>query len=380
MPAPNYADAVLARVEPMQGRLIDALSNRLLKMTGVRVSEELWDSNALDTHLVMQFEVVDEKNKVLAHGKDLLKLKAQLQGQVTSTLSKVAEKGIEQSDLTEWEFGELPKEYTKKQGNYEIKAFPALVDKKSSAAIELFDNELKALVAHQLGLRRLILLNVPSPIKYLQQNLPNRAKLGLYFNPFGKVQDLIDDCIASGVDALLEKYDDIRDSQTFEQVKESIRGELGETVVEIATQVEQVLSVAHAINKRMKGKVDLTMITAHGDIKSQLETLIFKGFVSKHGAKKLVDLLRYLKAIERRLEKLPVDPNRDRLCTLELDKVAKEYHSKLVKLPDGLPVPNELTHIFWMQQELRVSLFAQTLGTPYAISAKRILKALKEYE
>ena len=378
VPAPNYADAVLASVKPMQGRLIDALSNRLLKMTGVRVAEEQWDQSALDTHLVMQFQVIDDKNKVLAHGKDLMKLKSQLQGQVTSTLSKVADQGIEQADLIEWQFGDLPKEYTKKQGNYEIKAFPALVDKKSSAAIELFDNEIKAQAAHQQGLRRLVLLNVPSPIKYLQQHLPNKAKLGLYFNPFGKINDLIDDCIASGVDALLAKHGDIRDEQSFEQVKEFIRGELGDAVVEIATQVEQVLSVAHGINKRMKGKVDLTMITAHGDIKSQLESLIFNGFVSKHGAEKLADLLRYLKAIERRLEKLPVDPNRDRLCTLELDKVAQEYNKKLSKVSKDLPVPTDLLNIFWMQQELRVSLFAQTLGTPYAISAKRVLNALKE--
>jgi ATP-dependent helicase HrpA len=85
-----------------------------------------------------------------------------------------------------------------------------------------------------------------------------------------------------------------------------------------------------------------------------------------------------MKAIERRLEKLPVDPNRDRLCTLELDKVAQEYQRKLAKIPNGLPVPKELENIFWMQQELRVSLFAQTLGTSYAISAKRVLNALKK--
>ena len=178
--------------------------------------------------------------------------------------------------------------YVKKQGQYEIKAYPALVDKKSTAAVELFDNEIKAQLAHQQGLRRLVLLNVPSPIKYLQQNLPNKAKLGLYFNPFGKIADLIDDCIASGVDSLLVKYGDIRTSEAFETVKEHIRGELGDTVVGIATQVEQVLSIAHALHKKMKGRVDLTMITAHGDIKSQLESLIFKGFVSQHGADKLV--------------------------------------------------------------------------------------------
>ena len=380
VPAPNYADAVLAAIEPMQGGLIDALATRLLRMTGVRVDMEAWDLTALAPHLRLQFEVRDEHDKLLARGLDLAKLKAELQGEVTETLSKVADKGIEKSDLTQWDFGELPASYVKKQGQYEIKAYPALVDKKSAAAVELFDSEAKAQQAHQQGLRRLVLLNVPSPIKYLQQNLPNKAKLGLYFNPFGKIADLIDDCIAAGVDSLLVKHGDIRDEKAFETVKEQIRGELGDSVVSIATQVEQVLSIAHALHKKMKGRVDLTMITAHGDIKSQLESLIFKGFVSAHGADKITDLIRYLKAIQKRLEKLPVDPNRDRLCVLELDKVAQEYKKVVNKTPKGLPIPQEVTAIFWMQQELRVSLFAQTLGTPYPISAKRVLNAIKEIE
>ncbi|BDF94890.1 MULTISPECIES: ATP-dependent RNA helicase HrpA [unclassified Pseudoalteromonas] len=380
VPAPNYADAVLAAIEPMQGNFIEALTTRLLRMTGVSVEPDAWDLTTLATHLRLQFEVRDDKNNVLARGMDLAKLKAQLQGKVTQTLSKVADKGIEKSELIQWDFGKLPVSYVKKQGQYEIKAYPALVDKKSSAAVELFDNEIKAQAAHQQGLRRLVLLNVPSPIKYLQQHLPNKAKLGLYFNPFGKVADLIDDCIAAGVDSLLVSLGDVRTEQAFEKVKEQIRGELGDTVVAIATQVEQVLSIAHALHKKMKGRVDLTMITAHGDIKSQLESLIFKGFVSSHGADKLSDLIRYLKAIEKRLEKLPVDPNRDRLCVLELDKVAQEYQKLLKKVPPGMPVPQQLQDIFWMQQELRVSLFAQTLGTPYPISAKRVLNAIKEID
>jgi ATP-dependent helicase HrpA len=380
VPAPNYADAVLSAIEPLQGSLIEALSTRLLRMTGVRVEPEAWDLSALAPHLRLQFEVRDEHDALLARGLDLAKLKAQLQGKVTDTLSKVADKGIEKTQLTQWDFGELPSSYVKKQGQYEIKAYPALVDKKASAAVELFDNEIKAQVAHQQGLRRLVLLNVPSPIKYLQQNLPNKAKLGLYFNPFGKIADLIDDCIAAGVDSLLVKYGDVRSQEAFEQVKEHIRGELGDTVVAIATQVEQVLSIAHVLHKKMKGRVDLTMITAHGDIKSQLESLIFKGFVSQHGANRLSDLIRYLKAIEKRLEKLPVDPNRDRLCVLELDKVAQEYNKLASKTPKGLPLPQEVAALFWMQQELRVSLFAQTLGTPYPVSAKRVLNAIKEIE
>lgn len=80
------------------------------------------------------------------------------------------------------------------------------------------------------------------------------------------------------------------------------------------------------------------------------------------------------------MEKLPVDPNRDRLCVLELEKVAEAYQKVISRIPKGLPIPDNVQAIFWMQQELRVSLFAQTLGTPYPISAKRVMNALKECE
>ncbi|WP_105255422.1 ATP-dependent RNA helicase HrpA [Pseudoalteromonas sp. T1lg75] len=379
VPAPNYADAVLSSVQPLQGKLVDALALRLFRMTGAKVEAEQFDLLSVDEHLRMAFEVRDDKNKLVARGYDLDALKAKLADQVSDTLSQVADEGIERQGLTEWQFDALPESYVKKQGQYEVKAYVALVDKKDSTAIELFDSPTKAQVAHQQGLRRMVLLNIPSPIKYLQQNLPNKAKLGLYFNPFGKVQLLIDDCIAAAVDKLLADFGDIRDAEQFNGAKEHIRGELGDTVVAIALQVEQVLSRAHAIHKRMRGKVDLSMITAHGDIKTQLESLIFKGFVSHHGADKMADLSRYMQAIERRLEKLPVDPNRDRLCTLELDKVAEAYKKCLAKHPKGEPQPEALKEIFWMQQELRVSLFAQTLGTPYPVSAKRVLNVINEY-
>uniref|UniRef100_UPI001F1E751A DUF3418 domain-containing protein n=1 Tax=Serratia marcescens TaxID=615 RepID=UPI001F1E751A len=89
-----------------------------------------------------------------------------------------------------------------KRGNYKVKAWPALVDERDSVAIKLFDNPLEQKQAMWNGLRRLLLLNIPSPIKYLHEKLPNKAKLGLYFNPYGKVRELIDDCISCGVDKL----------------------------------------------------------------------------------------------------------------------------------------------------------------------------------
>ena len=231
----------------------------------------------------------------------------------------------------------------------------------------------------QSGQRRLILLNVPSPIKYLHGHLPNKSKLGLYFNPYGKVLDLIDDCIACGVDKLIEEKGGlVWQPEEFEQLKEYVRAELDDTVVEIAKQVEVILTTAFNINKKLKGKIDFSMAFALSDIKAQIEGLIFKGFATECGWKRLPDILRYLQAIEKRMEKLPIDPNKDRLHMLKIESVANNYQELLNKIPKGLMIPEKVKEVRWMLEELRVSYFAQQLGTPYPVSDKRIKNTIDD--
>ncbi len=378
VPAPNYAQAALAAMEPLQTPLLPAFEKQLLRMTGVKIPENAWDVNALPTHLQMKFNIINEKGKSIATGTDLTLLQQQLQGKVKETLSKVSKQGIEKTNLQEWNFGKLPKSFTKDHGGYEVKAFPALVDKKKSVAIELFDSEEKAALVNRAGLRRLVLLNVPSPVKYLQQSLPNKAKLGLYFNPFGQVKDLINDCIACAVDGILAEQDTPHTESEFTAQKEKVRAELADRTLQITQQVEAILTLAHTVNKKLKGKVDLTMLAAQGDIKSQLQRLIYPGFACQSGEQKLPDLKRYLLALQKRLEKLPVNPNQDRLHTLELNDLEERYHALCKTMMGNEKDNSDLAEIYWMLEELRVSLFAQQLGTAYPISAKRIRLKLTE--
>ena len=378
VPAPNYADALLASISPEQGPLLDAIERQLKRMSGLTVPRECWDWNAIPDHLKMTFRVIDDKRRKVAESKDLLLLKEQLREQVQQTLSQVADDDIEQEGLTLWSFGPLPQQYSQKRGGFEVKAYPALVDQKDSVAIQLFDSPAAQQSAMWAGQRRLVLLNVPSPIKYLQEKLPNKAKLGLYFTPFGKVADLIDDCIACGCDQLMQQHGGLSwDSDTFQQQKELIRGELNEAVVKIAAQVEQILTAAHGIRKQFKGKMTLELAFSHSDIQAQLERLIHKGFVTETGAARLPDLLRYMKGIERRMEKIPVDANRDRMYMLKVQHAEQAYQQLLGKLPRGQAIPEEVRNIRWMIEELRISYFAQVLGTPYAVSDKRVLQAIE---
>ncbi|AWI51823.1 ATP-dependent RNA helicase HrpA [Actinobacillus porcitonsillarum] len=379
VPAPNYADAFLGKAEPFAKPLLESLTYELRRMTGVTVDPELWDLTQLPPHLRMTFRVIDEKGKKIAESENLDELKFQLKDQVQSTLSNIADDGIEQSGVHLWNFADLPQFYEQKKQHFSVKAYPAIVDEKESVGIKLFETEFEQARAMQAGLRRLLLLNVPSPIKYLHEKLPNKAKLGLYFAPFGKVLELIDDCIACAVDKLIEEFGGfVWSEEKFNELHEYVRANLNDTTAEIALQVEKCLTLAFELNKRMKGKMDFTMAFAMSDIKAQLAGLIYPEFVTKTGHKRLADLHRYLTAIDKRLDKLLVDTNTDRAKMLRVEQVQEAYKQLLAKLPKSKAIPDEVLEIRYMIEELRVSLFAQQLGTKYPISDKRILNVITE--
>ncbi|MEI7209290.1 ATP-dependent RNA helicase HrpA [Pectobacterium carotovorum] len=381
VPAPNYAEAFLARTTPLEKGLLDALERELRLMTGVTVPREAWQWDQVPDHLKITFRVIDEKNRTQREGKDLNALKDQLKDKVQQTLSSVVDDGLEQRGLHVWSFGSLPDCYEQKRGGYSVKAYPALVDEKDSVAIRLFDTPHQQQQVMRQGLRRLLLLNIPSPIKYLHEKLPNKAKLGLYFNPYGKVLDLIDDCIACAVDKLIESSGGpVWQEEAFLQLHEKVRAELNDTVVDIAKQVEQILTAVFTINKRLKGRVDMAMALALSDIKSQMNGLVFRGFVTENGWQRLPDVLRYLHAIERRLEKLAQDVHRDRAQMLKVEHVQQAWQQWWNKLPAERRDDDDVKAVRWMLEELRVSYFAQQLGTPFPISDKRVLQAMEQVE
>lgn len=378
VPAPNYAEAFLARATPLEKPLVESLSEQFRKMTGVWVEPSEWNWEQVPTHLKMTFRVIDEKGKKIAESGDLDDLKVSLKDRIQQSIAEVADDGIEQSGIHIWNFATLPQFYEQKKHGFSIKAYPAIVDEKEAVGIKLFETEFEQQRAMQAGLRRLLLLNVPSPIKYLHEKLPNKAKLGLYFTPFGTVLQLIDDCIACAVDKLIVDFGGVVwEEEKFEQLRDFVRANLNEVTVDIAQKVEQILTLTFEINKRMKGRLDFNLAFALSDIKAQISALIYPGFVEKTGYPRLADLNRYLQAIDKRLDKVAQDVNRDRAAMLRIEKVQQAYQQLLNKLPKSKPISDEILEIRYMIEELRVSLFAQQLGTAYPISDKRILNLIE---
>ena len=377
VPAPNYAQAFLGRAVPLEKPLLDTLIHELRRMTGVTVAAEHWNWEQIPSHLKMTFRVVDENGKKIAESMNLDELKFSLKDRVQESISAVADDGIEQSGVHIWSFAELPQCYEQKQRGFSVKAFPAIVDEKDAVGIKLFETEFEQAVAMQQGLRRLLLLNVPSPIKYLHEKLPNKAKLGLYFTPFGRVLDLIDDCIACAVDKLIADFGGfVWNEEGFDKLRDFVRENVNEVTVDITQKVEQILTLTHQLNQRLKGKMDFTMAFALSDMKSQITGLIYQGFVQKSGYARLPDLLRYLQAIDKRMDKLAQDVNRDRAAMLRVEQVQQAYQQLLAKLPKSKPISDEVAEIRYMIEELRVSLFAQQLGTKYQVSDKRVLNVV----
>lgn len=379
VPAPDYAQALLDAMQPFAAPLLEAMTHELRRMSGLTIPTDAWDETLIPEHLRINFKVRDEDNNIVRQGRNLSELQQRMKGKVQETLTETAGEHIEQEGLTDWSFGSLPKPVERRQGRFAIKAFPALTDEGKSVAIRVYDQAEDAELAQQQGLRRLVYLQVSSPLKYLQQALPAKTKLAMYFNPWGRIEALIDDCIMAAIDQLIAGHEVI-DETSFRQLVDTVRAELNDTTLAIVERVEQCLLLSHSINKGLKGKLDLRLMQSYNDIKAHLSELIFPGFVTTFGTQRLADLERYLKGIAYRLEKLPVDPNKDRLRVLQVEKIKAEWQALCNKIPDYKSMPEPLQAFRWHLEEFRISLFAQALGTAFPVSEQRLKRHLTQLQ
>ncbi|MUN42638.1 ATP-dependent RNA helicase HrpA [Actinomadura litoris] len=378
VPAPDYARKVLGRVAPRTEPLLDALERELTAMTSVPVAREAWDTSRLPAHLRITFRVVDDRGRALGEGTDLDELKRRLAGKVRGTLSKAAST-IERSGLREWTIGELPRTYERNQAGYDVKAYPALTDEGDSVAVRMYETEAEQRRAMWRGTRRLILLNAPSPVKLIQGRLTNQGKLALSHNPHGSVAALFDDCVTAAADRLIaEAGGPAWDEEGFRVLYDRVRADLHDATAAIVALVERILAEAHEIDRRLRGTTSLTLVPALTAVRAHIAQLVKPGFVTETGWPRLPDLPRYLRALQVRLDKLPENPGRDRALAHQVETLEQEYEQALRRLHPARRDGEAARQVRWMLEELRVSLFAQQLGTRYPVSDKRIRKALAQ--
>ncbi|MER6875396.1 ATP-dependent RNA helicase HrpA, partial [Amycolatopsis sp. NPDC000673] len=375
VPAPDTAADALTRMSPSDGPLLDILGDELHAIRGIDVPHSAWDLSTVPDHLRITFRVVDERGKRVAEGKDLEELKRRLAPRVRETISKAAN-SIEKAGLVQPSFGELPKVFASTRRGHDVKAYPALVDEGASVAVRLLDTPAEQQHAMWSGTRRMLRLNLNSPMKFITRSLSNSSKLVLNRNPHGSVAGLLEDCVDCAVDALMASAGGpVWDEAGFAALLEKVRAGLNPKVLEVLTEVERILRAAIDVETRLSDTRGPAESLA--DIRRQLDGLVHKGFVTETGAGRLSNVVRYLRGIERRLEKLPLEQTRDLQRMADVAWITKEYQDVLAALPPGTSSP-ALAEVRWMIEELRVSFFAQTLGTAHPVSLKRITKALDE--
>ncbi|MFI7488900.1 ATP-dependent RNA helicase HrpA [Micromonospora echinaurantiaca] len=380
VPVPDYARAALAAMPAGEEPLLDALTRQLRRMTGVTVPRDAWDLEKLPPHLRVSFRVLDEENQPVAEGKDLPALQRQLKAEVREVVAAAAP-DVARTGLREWSIDDLPRTIEQVRAGYAVTAYPALVDEGATVGVKVFDSPAEQEAAHWAGTRRLLRLTVPSPAKFLQGRLSNEAKLALSRNPHGGVQALIEDAAGAAIDKLVgDAGGPAWDADGFAALREKVRADLVDTVVEVMDRVRRVLAAAYAVEQRLGRTQNLAVVAALADIRAQLTGLVHAGFVTETGYARLPDLLRYLTAIERRLDRLPGNPQRDKQQQDRIAVVWKEYQDLLAALPPTKRTSAAVRQIRWMIEELRVNVFAQALGTPYPVSEQRIYRAMDEAE
>ncbi|MDT4959267.1 MAG: ATP-dependent helicase HrpA, partial [Pseudonocardiales bacterium] len=376
VPVPDTARAVLAELTPGQEPLLEGVQRELQRRTGVLVPLAAFDLAKLPAHLRVTFLVEDSSGQVIARGKDLPALQAELAAPVRAAVVAAVADELERNGLRAWpdDLDELPKLVQRSSGGHTVRGYPALVDTGSDVAVRVFASAAEQQAAMRAGTRRLLRLSVVSPAKAVERTLTTRARLVLGANPDGSMGALLEDCADAALDALVPAAPWTR--ADFAAVRDRVTQQLVAETAAVTGLVETVLAAAHDVRLALPANPPKAHVEAIEDVRAQFRHLLPAGFVTAAGRGRLRDLARYVTAVGRRLELLPRDVEADRGRMLRVHTVQEVYAELVAALPPTRAAAEDVTDIGWLIEELRVSLWAQQLGTPRPVSEKRIYRAI----
>lgn len=373
VPAPDYADKVIDGLEFDGRELTVVLSEKLHRLTGIKIPLGSFNPEGIDAHLNMNIRVVDESGKVLGTDRNLTRLVDQFAHESARGFSQRSAHPIEKTGLVAWTFGDLPRQIEIEQAGICIKGYPAIVDKGDNVAIELMDNQASADLHSRAGVLRLILLQLHEQVRYIERNIPGFEKFALYYATLnyakrGSRKELLESAVLA-----IFRYTFI-EGRALVASEDQFRQRLQEkqNLMEMMNHVGKLLAVvlqkSLLIEEQLKTTATDSNRNTYIDIEQQLERLLARGFPGAVPLHWLEQYPRYLKAIEYRMDKLQGNVVRDKAGLDELST----YSRRLFELDQ--PPPEALQQYRWMLEEYRVSLFAQPIGTSMPVSGKRLEK------
>jgi len=399
-PLPAYAEEFVAATPFAQGGLLDALLRSVRERTQLAVQRNDFKLEQLQPHLLMNLRIVDEHGRQLGSGRHLASLKAELGGLartafqslaasklpaaallptapvegpvrgVKAQLATQAAAAAEAARYTAWSFGELPELMEIRRGAQTLVGFPALVDRGDSVEIEVFDELELAAAKHRAGLRRLVALQIKEPLKYLEKNIPELQKMAAAYMSLGTLEELREQIVTLALDRAFLAEPLPTDEASFKRRIDEGRSRLTLIAQEVGRLAFQLLNEYGIAQRKLKDSRPPKDVA--NDIQAQLQRLMPKRFMLAAPYAQLQHMLRYLKAVALRLDKLKADPARDAARLAELRPLEQRWLRRLSELKGTGDA--RLDEYRWLLEELRVSFFAQELRTPQPVSAKRLDK------
>ena len=373
VPIQDHVDPFVAAGTAGGADLPAALARHLCERTGVTLRAADFRNDALPDHLRMNFRVIDEQGRLLAAGRDLESLRRQLGGHVARGFAGSVPGALEREGLRRWDFGDLPAAVTVTRNGLALTGYPAIEDCGSSVAIRIVDTAAKAERLSRAGRRRLYMLELDAQMKYLRRNLPDFERMSLHFAGVADAASLREDLVTAICDrAFAIDGEAVRTQADFARRREQGRGALLEVAGDVCKRVAEVLDCHHRLRRDLATASPALKATA-AEIDLQLRALVYPGFVSATPEAWFRHLPRYLRAAARRWERARSDPAKDRSRAAQL----APYLEAMRTSGTSGEQPHPVADFRWLVEELRVSLFAQELGTAVPVSAARLDRLLQ---
>jgi ATP-dependent helicase HrpA len=372
VPVPDCVTAALEALDDGQGELLPRLAAHLSLRYRIEVSASSFAGVELPAHLRLRYRIVDDGGQELAEGRELPALRTQLAEAARLTFAKSDEPEMERSGIRTWDLGDLPAEIAFSRGGRRLVGYPALVDEGDAVALRLFDTAEAAAASHRVGVCRLLRLELRDAFRQWEKSLPGFQALALQARTLCDADALREDWLAAVADrALLGEDEPPRTQLAFQEQKQRGRTRLPAVVEAVGRIATACIGEWQAIQTALSRPLPQPL---RADLQAQTQRLVFKGFLATTPWAHLQHLPRYLKAISRRLERFAQNPARDEQHRSNLAALWAQYEQRLARhRKAGIEDPH-LQDYRWLLEELRVSLFAQELRTPFPVSYKRLEK------
>ncbi|MGQ4877463.1 ATP-dependent RNA helicase HrpA [Billgrantia sp. LNSP4103-1] len=370
VPIPDWVDAALETLTPDDVPLTEALGEFLRRRTGVRVHPDDWRTAQLEPHLLMNLRVVDHEGKTLGLGRDVRELERRFEAAASEGARALAAEVSDAPDIEGLPDMPLPESRVTTQAGIRVEAYPALVPEGGAFRVELFDHPGKAEQAHRRGVVRLAMARLPDQVRTIQR-LRGLEACALLFTKVGSKRELIDDVVEAVFARAVAASPLPRSAAELEARLEATRAELVPTAETLVATLKPALEGHLAVTKALKGNLNLALALVYSDLKAQMQRLVHPGFVSEAG-NWLEEYPRYMEAALIRLEKAPRERMRDQMYMQQVQDFEARLAARRESQRRGGHEDPELVEFGWWIEELRVSLFAQQLGTRMPVSAKRL--------